>query len=88
MILSEYAVPKEDRGTFVKFMALVAHSDGVVSDEEREAIESVVRTWELDELTASEVRRILDEGAEAQSLIEKFQSRKAGLLLLQKKTGP
>ena len=83
MILREYEVPVEDRGAFVKFMALVAYSDGVVGDEEREAIESAVRVWDLNAETANQIQEVMERGADAAELAKEFRSKKAKYLLLQ-----
>jgi len=83
MYIQDFAVPKEDRLPFSKFMAYIARVDGKITIEEKKAIDNVILAMGLDEEGVKEVYDVMENGASLESLSKEFKSQKSPYLLIQ-----
>lgn len=83
MNIQDFAVPPEDRPTFVKFLAYLARIDGAVTVNEKQAVDSLIFAWNLTEEEIVEIYEVLEHGASIQKLTSDLKSKKSGYLLVQ-----
>ncbi len=83
MNIQDYSVPVEDRVPFAKFMAYIAQVDGKVTLDEKQAIDSFIFAWCLDEAAVKKIYHVMEHGATVKDLTSEFKNRKSCYLLIQ-----